>query len=126
LRNRQWIGVDTITWECDYPHSDSTWPQSPETAMKSLEAAGLSDAEINKVTWENACRWYSFDPFEHRSRAECTVGALRAQATDVDTTPREYGSGSLAHAHELDHNAGRFLGQNDVLQGEVDGAPAQS
>ena len=44
------------------------------------------------VTWENACRWYQFDPFEHRTREECTVGALRAQATDVDTTPRRYGS----------------------------------
>ena len=46
LRNREQIGVDTITWECDYPHSDSTWPQSPEVLMKSLEAVGLSDDEI--------------------------------------------------------------------------------
>ena len=23
---RDRIGVDNITWECDYPHSDSTWP----------------------------------------------------------------------------------------------------
>ena len=43
-----------ITWEADYPHSDSTWPQSPEILMKSLEAARLRDDEIDKVTWENA------------------------------------------------------------------------
>jgi predicted TIM-barrel fold metal-dependent hydrolase len=111
LRNRHAIGVDTITWECDYPHSDSTWPQSPETVMKSLEAAAVPDDEIHMVTWENACRWYDFDPFEHRSREECTVGALRAKALDVDTTPREYGE--VDHAHDLDHNAKRFLGQTD-------------
>ena len=23
------IGLDMITWECDYPHSDSTWPTRP-------------------------------------------------------------------------------------------------
>ena len=32
LRNRHQIGVDMITWEADYPHSDSTWPESPEVA----------------------------------------------------------------------------------------------
>jgi predicted TIM-barrel fold metal-dependent hydrolase len=111
LRNRHAIGVDTITWECDYPHSDSTWPQSPETVMKSLEAAAVPDDEIHMVTWENACRWYDFDPFEHRSREQCTVGALRAQALDVDTTPREYGEVDLTRG--LDHNAKRFLGQTD-------------
>jgi predicted TIM-barrel fold metal-dependent hydrolase len=116
LRNRHFIGVDTITWECDYPHSDSTWPQSPETVMKSLEAAELPDDEIHKVTWENACRWYQFDPFEHRAREACTVGALRALATDVDTTPREYGNvDHHGEEHVLDHNAKRFLGGSSML-----------
>ena len=30
VKNRHDVGIDTITWECDYPHSDSTWPDSPE------------------------------------------------------------------------------------------------
>ncbi|MBA3654784.1 MAG: amidohydrolase [Actinobacteria bacterium] len=79
---RHRVGIDTITWECDYPHSDSTWPQSPETVMKSL--AGVPDDEVNKMTHENAMRFFRFDPFAVRPRDECTVGALRAQATDVD------------------------------------------
>lgn len=107
LRNREQIGVDTITWECDYPHSDSTWPQSPEVLWKSLQAAELSDEHIEKVTWENAANWYKFDPFEHRDRADCTVGSLRAQAADVDTTPREYGD--LDHSHQLEQNAAQFM-----------------
>ena len=24
--NRRYLNIDNITWECDYPHSDSTWP----------------------------------------------------------------------------------------------------
>jgi len=111
LRNRDVIGIDQITWECDYPHSDSTWPQAPEVLMKSLVAAQMSDDEIEKVTWSNAARWYQFNPFEHRRREEATVAALRAQAADVDTTPREYGSGE--HSHGLDHNATRFLSRSD-------------
>jgi hypothetical protein len=85
--------------------------------MKSLVAAALSDAEIDKVTWQNACRWYNFDPFQHRRREECTVGALRAQATDVDTTPREYGE--LDHTHKLNHNATTFLQSTGALDAEL-------
>jgi hypothetical protein len=115
LRNRDYIGVDTITWECDYPHSDSTWPQSPEVMMKMVAAARLSDEETDKVTWQNASRWYQFEPFEHRTREECTVGALRAQAIDVDTTPREYGE--LDHSHGLEQNAKRFMQGGNFLAG---------
>jgi len=118
LRNREWIGVDTITWECDYPHSDSTWPQSPEVMMKMVAATQLSDEDTDKVTWENAARWYQFDPFEHRTREECTVGALRAQAVDVDTTPREYGA--LEHSHGLIQNATEFLHRGNTAMGRDD------
>ena len=112
LRNRDAIGIDMITFECDYPHSDSTWPKAPEVLWKSLLAAELRDDEIEKVTWQNAARWYQFDPFEHRSREECTVRALRAQATDVDTTPREYGD--VDHTHNLSQQANSFIGQQQI------------
>jgi len=36
-------------------------------------------------------RTYSFDPFKDIPREQCTVGALRAKATHVDTTPRSGG-----------------------------------
>ena len=32
LRDR--IGIDIIAWECDYPHTDTTWPESPEFAWR--------------------------------------------------------------------------------------------
>ncbi len=86
LRMVDRIGIETVAWECDYPHSDSTWPRSPEDLLAEFEGAGLSDDWIHKIAWENAARFYRFDPFEHLSQEEATVGALRAQATDVDTS----------------------------------------
>jgi predicted TIM-barrel fold metal-dependent hydrolase len=91
LEQRHRVGLDSICWESDYPHSDSTWPTSPEYLMKSLEAAAVPDDEIAAITHRNAMRHYRFDPFAHRSPAECTVGALRATATDVDLAPKSVG-----------------------------------
>ena len=85
LKNRDAIGVDMITWECDYPHSDTTWPRAPEILGRCL--SDISDEDINKITHENAIRHFHFDPFAHIPKAECNVAALRAQAADVDLTP---------------------------------------
>lgn len=93
VENRHHLNMDMVTWECDYPHSDSTWPQAPEAVMKSL--VGVPDDEINKITHLNAMRAFSYDPFAHIPREQCTVGALRAQATDVDLTLRSHGRGKF-------------------------------
>ena len=84
LRDR--IGLDIIAWECDYPHTDTTWPESPEFAWKELQDAGCADDEIDKMTWQNACRFFDWDPFKHTAKDDATVGALRSRATDVDVT----------------------------------------
>ncbi len=87
------LNPDHIHWECDFPHSDSTWPDAPEMAMKYLD--GLADDEIDGITHLNAMRNFSFDAFSHIPREQATVGALRAQATEVDTTPVSYGTGKF-------------------------------
>jgi len=86
LKMRHDIGVDIIAWECDYPHTDTTWPESPELVWKELKDAGTNDEEIHKITWENASRFFGWDPFRHISRDQANVGSLRALAADVDTT----------------------------------------
>jgi predicted TIM-barrel fold metal-dependent hydrolase len=86
LRLRDRIGLETLAWECDYPHSDSTWPCSPEALLKELEDAGCTDDEIEAITWKNACRFFNYDPFAAIPRAEATVGHLRSRATDVDVS----------------------------------------
>ena len=40
----------------------------------------VSDDHINKMTHVNAMRAFRYDPFSHRPRERCTVGALRAEA----------------------------------------------
>jgi predicted TIM-barrel fold metal-dependent hydrolase len=89
VANRHRIGLDTITWECDYPHSDTTWPSAPEVLAKSLE--GVPDDEVRMITHENAMRHFRYDPFAAIPKEECTVGALRARAYDVDLTPKSAG-----------------------------------
>ena len=73
---RHAIGIDNITWECDYPHSDSSWPHSPESVIKQLD--GVPDDEINKITYENATRIFRYDPFATIPKDTATVGGLRA------------------------------------------------
>ena len=92
LRLRDRIGVESIAWECDYPHSDSRWPRSPEMLLEELEAAACTDAEIDAITWKNVARFFRFDPFAHIAKEDATVGALRARAkadgVDTSTTSR--------------------------------------
>ena len=97
LRNQ--IGIDNICWEADYPHSDSMWPGAPEQLSEVLEANSVPDDEINKMTFENAMRWYHWDPFSHITREQATVGALRKAAEGHDVTiqalsKREHSAGS--------------------------------
>ncbi len=88
---RHQIGIDNIAWECDYPHSDSSWPYAPEELARVAE--GVPDDELAKITWANAGHWYSFDPFAHRPREQCTVAALRAEAAGHDVSVRSYDKG---------------------------------
>ncbi len=51
------VGVDRITWECDYPHSDSYWPKSRAYAAEML--ADVPDDEVHKMVELNARRLYN-------------------------------------------------------------------
>jgi predicted TIM-barrel fold metal-dependent hydrolase len=86
IKLRHDIGIDNIAWECDYPHSDSMWPEAPEELMGVMNRYDVNDSDIAKMTHENAMRWYSFDPFSHIPREQATVGALRAQAKGHDVS----------------------------------------
>jgi predicted TIM-barrel fold metal-dependent hydrolase len=86
LKVREDIGMDIIAWECDYPHADAVWPNAPEQLMADFVAADVPDADIDKITWQNTCRFFGFDPFVNRPKDQATVGALRALSPDVDVT----------------------------------------
>jgi len=98
LALRDDIGVDNMCWEQDYPHSDSSWPEAPEELNTMAAKYAVSDADLNKITYENAMRWYRFDPFAHRAKAKCTVGALRAEAIGHDVSERSMNKRNLEPA----------------------------
>jgi predicted TIM-barrel fold metal-dependent hydrolase len=56
FRLRDHIGIDHICIESDYPHADSTWPDTQILATEGLD--GVSDDDIRKVTWENASKLF--------------------------------------------------------------------
>ena len=88
---RHKVGIDRMTWECDYPHSDSTWPHSATLLAHSLE--GVPDDEIDKITHLNTMKLYSFDPFATRPREVHGRGAqgrrCRRRHLDQEHGPAE-------------------------------------
>lgn len=100
IQLRHMIGIDNIAWECDYPHSDSSWPKAPEELAG--VAAGVSDDDLDRITHLNAMRWYSFDPFAHRPRERSTVAALRAEAAGHDVEIRPYDKGRFTKQVGID------------------------
>ncbi|HLX88901.1 MAG TPA: amidohydrolase family protein [Acidimicrobiales bacterium] len=59
LRSVEEIGVDNITYESDYPHSDSTWPHTKEVAERQM--AALDDTAKYKIVRGNAIRLFGLD-----------------------------------------------------------------
>ena len=100
LALRDVIGVDNICWEQDYPHSDSSWPTAPEELATMAARYGVPDVELDKMTHENAMRWYRFDPFAH-PREQCTVGALRASVAGHDVSVRSMDQGRYDGAAKM-------------------------
>lgn len=89
LSVRHQVGIDQISWECDFPHADSTWPTSPEQLWASIK--DFPREEIDKITHQNALRFMGIDAFKRVAPSEATVGALRARAKHVDVTPLSAG-----------------------------------
>jgi predicted TIM-barrel fold metal-dependent hydrolase len=53
------IGVDNVTFETDYPHTDSTWPHTKKVAEEMMQ--GLSAETVYKIVRGNAIKMLSLD-----------------------------------------------------------------
>jgi predicted TIM-barrel fold metal-dependent hydrolase len=53
------IGPDRVTFETDYPHTDSTWPHTKALATEMLE--GVPDDIVEKVLRGNAITMLGLD-----------------------------------------------------------------
>ncbi|HZQ26064.1 MAG TPA: amidohydrolase family protein [Acidimicrobiales bacterium] len=63
LQMRDSIGMGQICFETDYPHVDSTYPHSLETADRLVQAAGLSETERWQFLRGNAIRCYGLERY---------------------------------------------------------------
>jgi predicted TIM-barrel fold metal-dependent hydrolase len=59
IRDRVLIGVDTLMWGSDYPHTETTFPRSRQILERILE--GVPEDERQKITRTNVARLYQFD-----------------------------------------------------------------
>ena len=91
------------------------WPSAPEQLDEVLKVNSVPDADIDKMTYQNAMRWHDFDPFTHISKEQATVGALRkaAEGHDVSTqalSKHDHGSTDFA---QFAANAKELTGNKD-------------
>ncbi len=60
LANRHAIGVETLLWAADYPHSASSFPGSMKQIAEDF--AELPEPETRRIVWENAAELYGIAP----------------------------------------------------------------
>ncbi|HWC38021.1 MAG TPA: amidohydrolase family protein [Acidimicrobiales bacterium] len=59
IESLETVGEDRVTFETDYPHTDSTWPHTKDVAT--ALTAGLSDATRERLVRKNAIDMLSLD-----------------------------------------------------------------
>jgi predicted TIM-barrel fold metal-dependent hydrolase len=87
---RERIGIDHIVLEADYPHPDTTWPDTQRILHHQLRDVPADD--VAKLTYANAARLYRHDVppalLEAVTRPAAAVGAVDEDvATDEHATP---------------------------------------
>jgi predicted TIM-barrel fold metal-dependent hydrolase len=56
VRLRDAIGVESLLWASDYPHTDSTWPRSREVVARDL--GDVPPAELRRIVQQNTAALY--------------------------------------------------------------------
>ena len=104
------LNMDNVTWECDYPHSDTTWPTAPEQ-LDEAHSTALRRTTSTGSRHLNAMRHFSYDPFAVIPKEEATVRALRARATGRDVGVHSTRKGPQMPKATRAADLGAFAGQ---------------
>ncbi len=56
IQLRHQVGVGSLLWASDYPHSDSTWPHSQAVVARTF--AGVPADDVRRMTRDNAAQLY--------------------------------------------------------------------
>jgi predicted TIM-barrel fold metal-dependent hydrolase len=57
---RQTLGSEVIMWGSDFPHGDSTWPNSPQVIKESLSDI-MPEKDVQNIVYNNVVRLYELD-----------------------------------------------------------------
>ena len=88
LKVRDDIGIDIIAWECDYPHSDSIFPNAPEFVHAELTAAGAPTRRWTRSPGRTPAASSATTRSCTSTGRTPSVGASARSRRDVDTTIR--------------------------------------
>jgi predicted TIM-barrel fold metal-dependent hydrolase len=72
LRLRDLIGIETLMWGSDYPHTESTFPRSRQVLDEIL--GGVPPGEAELVVAGNAAKLYSFAMPDRSGTSRIDVG----------------------------------------------------
>ena len=100
LENRHHLDIDTSRWECDYPHSDSTWPHVARDACAEVARTACPTTRSTRSPTCNAMRDLPLRPVRPSPAEKCTVGALRQQAEGWDVSIKAQGIQGLGHERD--------------------------
>ncbi len=90
-QRRDECGVRNLIWGSDYPHVESTWPDTLVSLRNTF--AGIPDDEVRAMIGENAVRVYNLDRDHLRAVAD-RIGPTAAQLAEpvrVEELPTERG-----------------------------------
>ncbi len=59
IQLRDVIGIDTMLWECDFPHAESPWPNMQNKLEASF--AGVPEDDVERITHGNAARLFRWE-----------------------------------------------------------------
>jgi predicted TIM-barrel fold metal-dependent hydrolase len=77
------IGIDTIDFGRDYPHTESTWPNTHE--YYKLIFHGIAEDDVRKILGDNAIRFFGLDR-DHLAGIASRIGPELSVITDPDAT----------------------------------------
>ena len=91
IAERHAVGADHFMFGVDYPHSESTWPNTPDWIRHVFQ--GAPEADVRKILGENAVACYDL-PGDHLRKVATRIG-LRGE--DIFDHANQVAPGVLEH-----------------------------
>lgn len=91
---RHSIGVENLMFGIDFPHFESTWPNTYDWIRASL--GGIPESEARAILGENAIRFYDLD----RAALSSVAERIGPRPSDVLTSIADVDDGLLEHFHK--------------------------